>query len=182
MEKVDYKSPINHPKLKIRPVKKEDLQALEWEGEYRKYRRMYADIFYSTLLQKSLMWVVEMEGSGIIGQAFVILRSTELISAERDGKRRAYLFGFRIREAWRNLGVGSYLMAFVEEDLSKRGYDMITLNVAKENRDALRLYQRLGYKIVGSHAGKWSYIDDQGVLQHVKEPSYRMIKRISESV
>ena len=179
MEKIDQERSINLSHLKIRPVKKEDLQALEWEGAYKKYRRMYADIFYSTLFQKSLMWVVEIEGKGIIGQAFVILKSTALDLADRDGKRRAYLFGFRIREAWRNMGVGSYLMGFIEGDLSKRGYHIITLNVDKDNVDALRLYQRLGYQIAGSHAGKWSYVDDQGDLQYVNEPSWRMVKGIS---
>lgn len=178
MEKIDPEQRLNLTHLKIRPVRKEDLQALEWDGEYKKFRRMYADIFYSTLVDKTLMWVIETEQGEIIGQAFVMLRSGELDAA--DGEKRAYFFGFRIRDAWRNRGIGSYLMRFVEGDLFERGYQYITLNVAKDNQDALRLYQRLGYKIVGSHAGKWSYVDDQGVVQHVNEPSWRMIKRIGE--
>ena len=180
MEKIDPDQRINFTQLKIRPVKKEDLQALEWDGEYKKYRRMYADIFYSTLVDKTLMWVIETEQGEIIGQAFVMLKSGESDAA--DGEKRAYFFGFRIRDAWRNRGIGSYLMRFVEGDLSRRGFHTITLNVAKDNVDALRLYQRLGYKIVGSHAGKWSYIDDQGVIQHVNEPSWRMIRRIVDKV
>lgn len=178
MEKIDQEYQIKVTHLNIRLVEKADLQALEWDGEYKKYRRMYADIFYSTLAGKTLMWIVETENGEAIGQAFVMLKSSELDAA--DGEKRAYLFGFRIRDSWRNQGIGSYLMRFVEGDLSQRGYQHITLNVAKENQDALRLYQRLGYKIVGSHAGKWSYVDDQGVVQHVNEPSWRMIKRIGK--
>lgn len=180
MEKTDPDQRLNLTHLKIRTVKKEDLQALEWDGEYKKYRRMYADIFYSTLVEKTLMWVVETGQGEIIGQAFVMLKSNESDAA--DGQKKAYFFGFRIRETWRNRGVGSYLMRFVEGDLAKRGFQTITLNVAKDNSDALRLYQRLGYKILGSHAGKWSYVDDQGVIQHVNEPSWRMIKRIGEKI
>ena len=180
MEKIDPDQRINFTHLKIRPVKKEDLQALEWDGEYKKYRRMYADIFYSTLVDKTIMWVIETEQGEIIGQAFVMLKSGE--SEAVDGEKRAYFFGFRIRDAWRNRGIGSYLMRFVEGDLSRRGFHTITLNVAKDNVDALRLYQRLGYKIVGSHAGKWSYVDEQGVIQHVNEPSWRMIRRIVDKV
>lgn len=178
MEKIDQDYQVKITHLNIRPVKKADLQALEWDGEYKKYRRMYADIFYSTLVGKTLMWVVEVEGGEIIGQAFVMLKSGELDAA--DGKKRAYFFGFRVRDAWRNRGIGSCVMRFVEGDLFERGYQYITLNVAKDNADAIRLYQRLGYKIVGSHAGRWSFIDDQGIVQYVNEPSWRMIKRIWE--
>lgn len=177
MEKIDQGRRFDLTQLRIRPVEKTDLRALEWDGIYKKYRRMYEDIFNSTLVHKTLMWVVDTEVGGIIGQAFVLLKSVELEAA--DGKKRAYFFGFRIRDSWRNLGIGSYLMRFIEDDLQKRGYHTITLNVAKENLDALRLYQRLGYKIAGSHAGKWSYVDDQGVIQHVSEPSWRMSKRIA---
>ncbi len=38
-------------------------------------------------------------------------------------------------------------MRFVECDLFERGYQYITLNVTKDNADAIRLYQRLGYLI-----------------------------------
>jgi ribosomal protein S18 acetylase RimI-like enzyme len=180
MEKTDQKYQIMSPHLNIRSVEKADLRALEWDGEYKRYRRMYADIFDSTLVGKTLMWLVEKEEGEIIGQAFVMLKSSAL---ETDaGKRRAYIFGFRIRDVWRNRGIGSYLMRFVEGDLAERGFHYITLNVAKKNDDALRLYQRLGYKILGSNAGKWSYVDDQGVIQHVNEPSWRMIKRIGEKI
>jgi ribosomal protein S18 acetylase RimI-like enzyme len=180
MEKTDQEYQITTPHINIRSVEKADLRALEWDGEYKRYRRIYADIFDSTLVGKTLMWLVEKEEGEIIGQAFVMLKSSELATA--DGKRKAYIFGFRIRDACRNRGIGSYLMCFVEGDLINRGYQYVTLNVAKENKDALRLYQRLGYKIVGSHAGKWSYVDDQGVIQHVNEPSWRMVKGIGKKM
>jgi ribosomal protein S18 acetylase RimI-like enzyme len=71
-------------------------------------------------------------------------------------------------------------MGFIEDDLRQRGYKLVTLNVAKENQAAQRLYQRLGYRVVGSRPGTWSFRDPDGVLHRVKEPSWRMVKDLDK--
>ena len=95
-----------------------------------------------------------------------------------DGKKRAYLFAFRIRPAWRNRGIGTRMMDHIERDLPRRGFLFVTLNVAKENPGARRLYERLGYKVIGSKPGVWSFRDDEGNIQHMVEPAWRMMKRL----
>lgn len=168
-----------HPdSLVIRPVTEADLPALEWGGEFQKYRRMYNRIFKDTLTGRTLMWMIESPAGEMVGQTFVMLVSSERDAA--DGIMRAYVFAFRVKPAWRNHGVGTKLMAFIEDDLVKRGFRFVTLNVAKENPDARRLYERLGYKVTGSKPGMWSFKDDRGVTQHVNEPSWRMMKRLEE--
>ncbi len=162
--------------LYIRKVKKEDLPALEWGGEYSKFRQMYTSLYRDTQVGRALMWMIETQENKMVGQAFVMLRSGDTAAA--DGERRAYVFSFRIKPEYRNQGIGSYLMSFVQTDLSERGFKFLTLNVAKENKDALRLYKRLGYKIIGSHPGKWSYTDHEGRTHQVNEPAWRMMKRI----
>jgi len=162
--------------LTIRQVKIQDLPALEWDGEYSKYRRMYASLFRDVRLGRALMWMLETQAGEMVGQAFVLLRSGERSAA--DGERRAYVFSFRIKPRFRNRGVGTYLMDFIQGDLRDRNYKFITLNVAKENPDALRLYKRLGFKVIGSHPGKWSYTDHEGKTHQVNEPAWRMMKRI----
>lgn len=162
--------------LNIRQIKKEDLPDLEWGGEYSKYRRMYASLFRDSQQGRALMWMVETQAGEMVGQAFVLLRSGETAAA--DGERRAYIFSFRIKSDCQNQGIGTYLMGFIQEDLRERGFKFITLNVAKENPDALRLYKRLGYKVIGSHPGKWSYTDHEGKTHQVDEPAWRMMKRI----
>ncbi len=164
--------------LIIRQVMEEDLPALEWEGEYKKYRRMFSDLFKESKSGRTLLWVVSLPEGEIIGQVFVMLRSSEREAA--DGRNRAYVFAFRIKNAWRNMGIGAYLMHFVESDLRARGFKFVTLNVAKENYKALRLYNRLGYRVIGSRSGIWTYRDHEGRLQHVDEPAWRMIKDLRE--
>lgn len=162
--------------FQIRQVAEKDLTALEWDGEYSKYRRMYASLYRDTQLGRALMWMIETKDGEMVGQAFVLLRSGDRAAA--DGERRAYVFSFRVKPDFRNQGIGTHLMAFVQADLRDRGYKFITLNVAKDNLDALRLYKRLGYKVIGSHPGKWSYTDHEGKTHQVNEPAWRMMKRI----
>jgi len=164
--------------LTIRQVTRADLPALEWEGEYWKFREMFSDLYQASQAGRCLMWVVVSPGGALIGQAFVMLKSGERDAA--DGKTRAYVFSFRVKEKWRNHGIGSYLMGFIEDDLRQRGFKYITLNVAKENLVALRLYKRLGYRVTSSQPGIWSFRDPNGVVHHVKEPSWRMMKSLSE--
>jgi len=163
----------------IRPVTRGDLPKLEWEGQYWKFRNIFADLYRSSLAGRTLLWVVTHQGleEELIGQAFVLLRSNERDTA--DGKSRAYVFSFRVKDPWRNQGIGSTLMAFIEDDLRQRGFEYVTLNVAKDNLAALRLYRRLGYQVVGSKPGVWSFRDPDGNLHRVNEPSWRMIKNLS---
>jgi len=182
---VSSKADVNHKSkvalhlsdLLIRKVEQYDLQALEWDGEFKKYRRMYADIFRDSRIGKTLMWIIETPSRDLLGQVFVMLDSSEKEAA--DGESRAYIFAFRVKDNCRNRGVGTYLMQFVENDCRQRGFSYLTLNVAKENLAARRLYERLGYQAIGSRPGRWSFKDDLGRIQHVHEPSWRMIKRIS---
>jgi ribosomal protein S18 acetylase RimI-like enzyme len=175
--------PIPHPNfdphnLIIRKVTKADLPALEWDGEYTKYRRMFANLYHESQNGRTILWIVTQPAGEILGQVFVMLKSSERQAA--DGHHRAYIFAFRVKSAWRNLGIGKTLMEFVESNLRNQGFKFVTLNVAKENQGALRLYQQLGYKIIGSRTGDWTYRDHEGHLQHVHEPAWRMIKGLRE--
>jgi len=176
IDSIDREVKINLSGLLIRQVEKADLPALEWGNAYLKYRRMFASLYRNAQTGKTLMWIIETPQHEIIGQAFVMLKSSERNAA--DGTSRAYIFALRVKTAWRNMGIGTHLMHFVEDDLCNRGYKYVTLNVAKDNPDALRLYERLGYQITGSRPGIWSYKDHEGKVQYVEEPAWRMRKRL----
>lgn len=162
--------------LQIRHASKADLPALEWEGQYAHFRRLYDAAYRTTQNGKGLMWVADLPGEGIIGQAFVQFFASR--SELADGINRAYIYAIRVRPAYRGMGVGSYLMNVVEGDLSERGFHTVTLNVAQDNPDARRLYERMGYRVIASDPGRWSYIDHNGQRQQVNEPAWRMEKSI----
>jgi ribosomal protein S18 acetylase RimI-like enzyme len=123
---------------------------------------------------KAVIWIAELDGSGLIGQCFVSLKGNRPELA--DGISRAYIYGFRIQPQFRNQGIGARMMHTVEDDLKQRGFRQVTLNVGQDNHAAWRFYDRLGYIIVGSDPGHWSFIDDKGKRRDVHEPAWRMVK------
>lgn len=162
----------------IRHLRSPDLTALEWEGEYTRFRMLYRSAFERSQLGQSILWVAEHSDKGIIGQLFIQLvsDSTELA----DGIMRAYLYAFRIRPEYRGVGLGTCMLDLAETDLIDRSFKIITLNVTQDNLGAIRLYERCGYHITGPDAGRWSYPDQEGVWQTVEEPSWRMEKHLEK--
>lgn len=171
--------PILLSRIRVRIAVGTDLPALEWGGEYIHFRQLYADVYHSTLAGKAIMWVVELPGQDIIGQAFVSLESGR--SELADGVNRAYIYGFRVKNTYRSRGVGAFLLKTIEDDLVRRGFWIVTLNVGQENSSAQRLYKRLGYKVVAEETGKWWYFDHLGIRRDVHEPAWRMEKVLKKN-
>jgi ribosomal protein S18 acetylase RimI-like enzyme len=163
-------------KVILRPIQRRDLPALEWEGEYKHFRRVYLEVFRRMRSGLANMWAAELLAEGIIGQVFVQYSSGKQELA--DGANRAYVHSFRVKPSFRGAGLGSKLMHVVETDLIQRGYKHVTLNVSYTNPGARRLYSLLGYRIVGPDPGIWSFQDDSGALQQVNDPGWRMHKRL----
>jgi ribosomal protein S18 acetylase RimI-like enzyme len=161
----------------IRQAEKGDLLNLEWNGEYKHFRRLYADTYMMVEQGAAVIWLAETNGSGLIGQCFVSLKRNHPELA--DGIVRAYVFGFRVKPQYRNQGIGTQIMNTIEDDLSIRGFQQVTLNVGQDNHNARRFYERLGYIVVGTDPGYWSYIDDQGRRIDMHEPAWRMVKDLA---
>jgi ribosomal protein S18 acetylase RimI-like enzyme len=163
-------------RLVIRQAIESDLPAMEWDGEFTHFRNLYADAYRGALRGEIVMWLAELPDQKAVGQAFVSLVSNRPELA--DGYQRAYVYGFRVRPVYRSLGIGSLIMCVIEADLKQRGYECVTLNVARENIGARRLYERLGYRVTAAEPGNWHYIDENGVRHDVHEPAWRMEKNI----
>jgi ribosomal protein S18 acetylase RimI-like enzyme len=166
------------PHVEVRPVQAGELRALEWEGEFSHFRRIYEEVYQRVERELALMWVADLPDAGLIGQAFVQLESVSRPQFA-DGQQRAYVHSFRVRPAFRSSGLGGRIMDIIEEDLKTRGYQTVTLNVVRENERALYFYKRRGYRVVGADPGRWSYTDPQGTSHQVHEPGWRMEKRLS---
>jgi ribosomal protein S18 acetylase RimI-like enzyme len=165
---------VNQTPVNIRLLKEEDLPALEWDGEYTHFRRLYREIFKNYRLGKALMWGVEVQGTGLIGQVFIQIQSARPELA--NGINRAYIYSFRIKPPFRNQGIGSKLLNTVEMDLIERKNRWATLNVARDNQAALRFYLRHGYQVIAAEAGYWTYQDEMGAIHEVHEPAWRLQK------
>ena len=154
----------------------QDLVDLEWEGEYRHYRRLYRDVFDGSLKGEAILWLAIDMDKGLIGQLFVQLKSTRLELA--DGGSVAYIYGFRVKDKYRSMGLGSRFLIFAESDLIRREFQYANLNVNRNNMAARRFYERMGYVVVGQESGRWSYRDHRDRLIQVNEPAWRMQKKL----
>jgi ribosomal protein S18 acetylase RimI-like enzyme len=158
----------------IRKVREDDLAAMEWDGEFSHFRRVYQDAYQRMQRGQSALWVAELAPDLLIGQVFVQFFCDRPELA--DGISRAYLYSFRVRPPYRGSGLGTRMMDVVEDDLRRRGFEYVTLNVARDNPRAQQLYIRRGYYVVAPEPGIWSYPDETGVWRRVEEPAWRMEK------
>jgi len=161
------------PNFIIRNANSDDLPALEWEGEYRIFRRLYRRAMIEAKKGHRILLVVDLEGR-LIGQIFIQLHS---ISADpKKLAKTGYLYSFRVRSEYRNLGVGTSLVSSAEDALRKGNFQRALIGVAKDNSDALRLYERLGYRIISEDPGEWSFIDDENEVRKIVEPTFILEK------
>lgn len=174
--KINQEEPSWADGIVIRPMVEADLPAMEWDGEYKHFRRVYADAYSRMKRGLSVLWVAELPGVGLIGQVFIQFICDRLELA--DGVDRAYLYSFRVRSGFRDRGLGTRMMDIVEEDLHSRGFQAVTLNVARDNPRAQQLYIRRGYRVVAPEAGVWSYQDEKGFWHRMEEPAWRMEKQL----
>jgi ribosomal protein S18 acetylase RimI-like enzyme len=164
--------------LTIRAMSAEDLQKLEWYGQYRHFRNVFARSYHDQAMGKRHLLVADFNGFPI-GRLFILLRSRNLVVA--DGKHRAYLYSFAVLDMFQSMGIGSHLIRAAEEVLIERGFSTATLAVAKENDGALRLYQRHHYRIFAEDDGRWRYTDHRGVVRQVVEPAWLLEKTLLQN-
>jgi ribosomal protein S18 acetylase RimI-like enzyme len=160
----------------IRKLTRPDLPALEWDGEYIHFRNVFINLYKRMQQGTAFAWVADVPENGIIGQLFLQLDCDRPELA--DGLNRAYMYSFRLKPEYRNLGIGTQMLKVCDDFLQTQHYRRVTLNVARNNPDAIRLYKRCGYQIVAEEPGIWSYMDHLGKWHTVEEPSWRMEKEL----
>lgn len=162
--------------LIIRSLREEDLPALEWDGEYRHFRRLYRR-FYEQMRAGQRMILVAVVDQEIIGQTFVqyFIHRVDLPAALVPG----YLHAVRVKPAFRNQGIGTILIEQSEQVLVRKGMNCCVIAVDVENEAARRLYERLGYRHFADDDGEWSYVDDQGTYRFVSNPANLLLKELS---
>lgn len=158
---------------RIRSATSADLKALEWEGEYKHYRRLFKRAIDEARHGRRILLLAEIEQQ-VVGQIFVQLATRATFSTK--GVSSGYLYAFRVKPSYRNAGVGSQLLSEAEANLTARGFRRAVISVAKSNLAARRLYERAGYTIFTEDPGEWSYIDHEGRLREVHEPAYVLEK------
>jgi ribosomal protein S18 acetylase RimI-like enzyme len=157
----------------FRPAEREDLPKLEWYGKYTHFRRVFERTYEEQLRGQRLMLLADVNGFPI-GQLFIQLESQNDFG--RAARKHAYLYSLRVMDAFQRQGIGSALLREAETLLRARNYASISIAAAKENVRARRLYERHGFCVVAEDAGRWSYVDHEGVTHYVNEPCWILEK------
>lgn len=77
------------------------------------------------------------------------------------------------------MGFGTRLIHCSESVVAARGFDKAGLSVNVENQGARRLYERLGYRLLGdSYLDSWQYVDARGELVTVEEHVVDLVKQL----
>jgi ribosomal protein S18 acetylase RimI-like enzyme len=166
---------LERSKVLVREARESDLKALEWEGRYQHFRRLYRRAMTEAQRGRRILLVAEVDGR-IVGQIFIQLASGRAELA--DGERSGYLYAFRVRPSFRGQGIGSQLLEAAEQALRVRAFERAVIAVAQDNQAALRLYENHDYRRFAEDPGEWSYIDHRGRLQRVSEPAFILEKRL----
>jgi ribosomal protein S18 acetylase RimI-like enzyme len=165
----------------IRPIEERDLAALEWDGVYLHFRRLFRQAYEDMKIGTRQLLMMEHKATGeMVGQVFIQWSSSDPRYA--DGTRRGYLYALRIKPAFQSRGLGTRMLIAAEIELRRRGMDTASIGVEKDNSRARALYERQGYRIIGDDPGRWSYLDHEGTIREVLEPAWLMEKRIHEGL
>ena len=96
---------------------------------------------------------------------------------QRKGSLR--LFALDVGPAFRRNGVGTALVKAVEAIAAGRDLDEVNLEVTIDNKDAIRLYRRLGYRKCGDPLmDRWNRMHDNGSSEMIEVPVFVMVKRL----
>ena len=160
----------------IRLIKEADLPALEWDGEYTRYRKVYQEVWRNSQRGISLPYVAETPEDGIIGQVFLTRKDPNPSYSPRS--RYFFLSSFRIKPVFRDRGLGDRMIRLCFQEARNHRLRDIFLNCSSDNDRARRFYEKHGFRIVRLDEGKWSYINPEGLVVTERQSAYLMRKTL----
>ena len=145
-------------RVTVRPCVRADLHDLEWFGLFTPMRASILAAFQRFEQGENFMLVAEANHFPV-GQVWIDLSKQR---AESIGG----LWALRVLPPLQNLGIGSRLIATAESLLCERGYATAEISAEKNNPNAQRLYERLGYHVIRDNVEEWDYTTPQGRVVH----------------
>ncbi|HEV2148082.1 MAG TPA: GNAT family N-acetyltransferase [Longimicrobiaceae bacterium] len=155
----------------IRTCREDDLEGLEWFGMFTPHREIIHEAFAMQRRGENLMLVAEANRFPV-GQAWINLRARALLGT-------GLLWAVRVLPPFQGMGIGSRLLAAAEEALRARGFARAEIGVEKDNPDARRLYERVGYRVVREEYEEYEYTTPEGTHHRVPVDQWFLQKELS---
>ena len=131
--------------LTVRDVGAEDLVDLEWSGGPSHIDALADAVQRSYAGETALLMISTPNGKSIAVGGVDFTR--------RPGGGEIWMLS--VLGGWQSLGVGSLLIAALEDRVRERGLPRATLSVEHDNPRAEALYRRLGYVRTGAELDGW---------------------------
>ncbi len=147
------------PDIIIRYARQDDLRKLEWFGLLTPARD-HIERAYARAQQGEVIFLIADLNGFPIGQVWVVIQA-----AENTGLIQA----LRVLQPLQNMGIGTRLIHASEQAMIERGLQMAEINVTRNNPGAKRLYERVGYHLIGDKIVYWSYTPPGGDPQQVED-------------
>jgi ribosomal protein S18 acetylase RimI-like enzyme len=147
--------------LLIRPCREEDLPKLEWFGLFTEHRELIRNAFERQRRGEIVMLQAVTEANAFpIAQVWIDFERKRAAST-------GLLWALRVIECYQRMGIGTRLLRAAEAELRHRGYRCVEIGAERDNPDARRLYERLGYRVVGVDQHSYSYTTPWGEQRRV---------------
>ena len=134
----------------MKPCPGIEIRKLKHTVEAERCARMMANSKpWATLRQNYTAWLeIVSDPSREVYLAFVDGEITGFIILHLQGILNGYIQSVCVAAEWRNKGIGSRLMTFAERRIFSKTQNVF-ICVSTFNHGARRLYERLGYEIMG---------------------------------
>ena len=131
--------------MTVRDFEAEDLADLEWSGG-AEHVNAVAEALMASYQGEAVVLAVALPNGRLIANGVAYLHGYP---------DAAKLLMLSVHETFQNLGVGTRLIAALEERVRDHGLTTARLGVEHDNPRAAALYRRLGYREVGSTLDSW---------------------------
>ncbi|MGE5683385.1 MAG: GNAT family N-acetyltransferase [Bacillota bacterium] len=145
-----------------------DLKELEWFGMFYNHRSIIQDSFKRHKLGTNYMIVAE-ANSFPIAQVWIDLE-------KKKHENTGVIWALRVLQPFQRLGIGTDLIRISEDYLRRKKYSFSEINVEKDNLQARRLYERLGYIPVGQETEEYSFVTPDRIVINGKSVNWILQK------
>ncbi len=151
----------NQLKIKIRRASIKDFEAVK-RIEYLSFKNPYSDYYLKRLLNGNLAdlsFIAELNNQPV---GYVIARREF-----KENEIIGHVIAIAVHPDFRGRGIGKRLMETVLQEFKKLGVKKVYLEVRVNNLPALRLYEKLGFKIVEYIPSYYRDGEDAFVLEKI---------------
>ncbi len=144
---LEFRTAIEHDLEKIVAMLADDVLGSKRERFEKPLPDCYTDAFHAIDKDPNNELIVACLRDEVVG----VIQITYTPHIARQGGWRATIEGVRTSSATRGKGLGSQLIQYAVERAKERGCQLVQLTSDKERKDAIRFYEKLGFK--ASHEG-----------------------------